>query len=67
MLERRSLHWATMQEPVIARQITERFDHVLVDEYQDTNRLQASVLLALRPNGVAQNAPSRACHGRTEA
>jgi DNA helicase-2/ATP-dependent DNA helicase PcrA len=28
-----------------------RFDHVLVDEYQDTNRLQARVLLALRPNG----------------
>ncbi len=24
-----------------------RFDHVLVDEYQDTNRLQASILLAL--------------------
>jgi ATP-dependent exoDNAse (exonuclease V) beta subunit len=24
---------------------------VLVDEYQDTNRLQASVLLALKPNG----------------
>jgi DNA helicase-2/ATP-dependent DNA helicase PcrA len=28
-----------------------RFDHVLVDEYQDTNRLQASILLALKPNG----------------
>ena len=28
-----------------------RFDHVLVNEYQDTNRLQASVLLALKPNG----------------
>jgi DNA helicase-2/ATP-dependent DNA helicase PcrA len=26
-----------------------RFDHVLVDEYQDTNRLQASILLALMP------------------
>ena len=24
------------------------FDHVLVDEYQDTNRLQASILLALK-------------------
>ena len=46
------LYWAhMMQEPAIARQIAERFDHVLVDEYQDTNRLQASVLLALRPNG----------------
>ena len=29
----------------------ERFDHVLVDEYQDTNRLQAAILLALKPNG----------------
>jgi DNA helicase II / ATP-dependent DNA helicase PcrA len=28
-----------------------RFDHVLVDEYQDTNRLQASILLALKPDG----------------
>jgi DNA helicase-2/ATP-dependent DNA helicase PcrA len=46
------LYWAhMMQEAAIARQIAERFDHVLVDEYQDTNRLQASVLLALRPNG----------------
>src|SRR5207244_3303322 len=30
----------------------ERFDHVLVDEYQDTNRLQAAILLALKPNGT---------------
>ena len=28
-----------------------RFDHVLVDEYQDTNRLQASILLGLQPDG----------------
>jgi DNA helicase-2/ATP-dependent DNA helicase PcrA len=46
------LYWAhMMQVPAIAQQIAERFDHVLVDEYQDTNRLQASVLLTLRPNG----------------
>ena len=38
-----------MEEPALARQIAERFDHVLVDEYQDTNRLQASILLALKP------------------
>ena len=30
----------------------DRFDHVLVDEYQDTNRLQASILLALKPDGT---------------
>jgi len=46
------LYWAQMmQEPSIAVDVSSRFDHVLVDEYQDTNRLQASVLLALKPNG----------------
>ncbi len=46
------LYWAhMMQEPSIAQDVGARFDHVLVDEYQDTNRLQASVLLALKPNG----------------
>ncbi len=46
------LYWAhMMQEPSIAEHVAARFDQVLVDEYQDTNRLQASVLLALKPNG----------------
>jgi len=46
------LYWAHMMgEPAIAAEIAGRFDHVLVDEYQDTNALQARVLLALRPNG----------------
>jgi DNA helicase II / ATP-dependent DNA helicase PcrA len=46
------LYWAQMmQERSIAVHVSDRFDHVLVDEYQDTNRLQASVLLALKPNG----------------
>ena len=46
------LYWAHMAaEPSLSRQIGERFDHVLVDEYQDTNRLQASILLALKPDG----------------
>ncbi|MDB5541551.1 MAG: pcrA, partial [Devosia sp.] len=46
------LYWAAMmREPVIADDLAERFDHVLVDEYQDTNRLQASILLALKPAG----------------
>jgi len=35
----------------IARDVCSRFDHVFVDEYQDTNRLQASNLLALKPDG----------------
>ncbi len=46
------LYWAHMMaEPAIAADVSDRFDHVLVDEYQDTNRLQASILLALRPAG----------------
>ena len=44
------LYWAHMMaEPAIARDVAGRFDHVLVDEYQDTNRLQAAILLALKP------------------
>ena len=46
------LYWAMMmREPAIAADLGSRFDHVLVDEYQDTNRLQASILLALKPDG----------------
>ncbi len=46
------LYWAHMVgEPALAQEIGERFDHVLVDEYQDTNRLQASILLAMKPDG----------------
>jgi DNA helicase II / ATP-dependent DNA helicase PcrA len=46
------LYWAqTMSDPALAEDIGGRFDHVLVDEYQDTNRLQASILLALKPDG----------------
>jgi DNA helicase-2/ATP-dependent DNA helicase PcrA len=46
------LYWAQiMTEGSIAEDLAERFDHVLVDEYQDTNRLQASILLNLKPTG----------------
>jgi DNA helicase-2/ATP-dependent DNA helicase PcrA len=46
------LWWTRMLEaPALAREVGERFDHVLVDEYQDTNRLQASILRALKPDG----------------
>ncbi len=45
-------YWAqAMTEPALARHIGARFEHVLVDEYQDTNRLQAAILLALKPDG----------------
>jgi DNA helicase-2/ATP-dependent DNA helicase PcrA len=47
------LYWAQMmQVENIAHDVSSRFDHVLVDEYQDTNRLQASILLALKPDGM---------------
>jgi DNA helicase-2/ATP-dependent DNA helicase PcrA len=46
------LYWAQMmQVEDVAHDIASRFDHVLVDEYQDTNRLQASILLALKRDG----------------
>jgi DNA helicase-2/ATP-dependent DNA helicase PcrA len=46
------LYWAQMaEEPAIAEHLGSRFDHILVDEYQDTNRLQASILTALKPEG----------------
>ena len=46
------LYWAQMmQEAEIAGDVCARFDHVFVDEYQDTNRLQASILLAMKPDG----------------
>jgi DNA helicase II / ATP-dependent DNA helicase PcrA len=46
------LYWAQMvADPALAAHIGDRFDHVLVDEYQDTNRLQSSILLALKPGG----------------
>ena len=40
-----------VREPALAEDLGSRFDHVLVDEYQDTNRLQASILLGLKPGG----------------
>ena len=46
------LYWAHMvAEPDIATEIGDRFDHILVDEYQDTNLLQASILTRMKPDG----------------
>lgn len=46
------LYWAqVMGDADLAADIGNRFDHVMVDEYQDTNRLQSSVLMALKPGG----------------
>lgn len=43
--------WHAMAAPEVARAIRDRFDHVLVDEYQDTNALQAEIVVALAPDG----------------
>ncbi len=46
------LYWsALMESPELGGHVAARFDHVLVDEYQDTNRLQAAILRGLRPDG----------------
>jgi DNA helicase-2/ATP-dependent DNA helicase PcrA len=46
------LYWAQMvSEPELAEDVGNRFDHILVDEYQDTNRLQASILMSIAPGG----------------
>jgi ATP-dependent DNA helicase UvrD/PcrA len=46
------LFWAEMAvDPALIADVASRFDHVLVDEYQDTNRIQARILLGLKPDG----------------
>ena len=46
------LFWSEMMaDPELGAEVGARFDHVLVDEYQDTNRLQAAILLGLKPSG----------------
>ena len=46
------LFWSEMaNDPELSVELGARFDHVLVDEYQDTNRLQAAILLGIKPTG----------------
>jgi len=37
-----------LDDPHMQRSLGERFDHILVDEYQDTNGIQAGILVRLR-------------------
>src|SRR6185295_14787875 len=60
------LYWHTMlADERLAREIGADFDHILVDEYQDTNVLQAEILERLRPDGkgltVADDAAQANC------
>ncbi len=44
------LFWrGLLADPAAGARVRERFDHVLVDEYQDTNALQADIVSLLRP------------------
>ena len=47
------LYWnLMMSEPRLAQHVGAHFDHVLVDEFQDTNKLQSDILHALKPDGA---------------
>ncbi|HKU46386.1 MAG TPA: ATP-dependent helicase, partial [Burkholderiales bacterium] len=47
------LYWhAMMGDAALAAEVDALFDHILVDEYQDTNVLQAEILLRLKPDGA---------------
>ncbi len=47
------LYWSYLvADKELAAEIGSWFDHVLVDEYQDTNLLQADILQAIRPDGL---------------
>jgi DNA helicase II / ATP-dependent DNA helicase PcrA len=48
--------WHLMHTPALARRIAARFDHVLVDEVQDINHLQADIVHALAAQGLGLTA-----------
>jgi DNA helicase-2/ATP-dependent DNA helicase PcrA len=46
------LYWhVMMQTPALAQNLSNNFDHVLVDEYQETSALQIEIIHALKPDG----------------
>ena len=46
------LYWrALLQQPAIAERLRLRWDHVLVDEYQDVNKVQVDIVTSLCPDG----------------
>jgi DNA helicase-2/ATP-dependent DNA helicase PcrA len=46
------LYWhAMMKNPKLAESLGANFDHMLIDEYQDTSALQGEIIQALKPDG----------------
>ncbi|WP_211465792.1 ATP-dependent helicase [Collimonas silvisoli] len=46
------LFWAELAaDAELGVEVGARFDYILVDEYQDTNRLQAAILTGMKPDG----------------
>lgn len=46
------LFWADMaSDAELGQELGALFDHVLVDEYQDTNRLQSNIITGMKPDG----------------
>jgi DNA helicase-2/ATP-dependent DNA helicase PcrA len=46
------LYWhMMMQNPALAQNLSNNFDHVLVDEYQEASALQSEIIHALKPEG----------------
>jgi DNA helicase-2/ATP-dependent DNA helicase PcrA len=47
------LGWrALLRDPALGPAIAARWDHVLVDEYQDVNQIQVDIVRLLRPDGT---------------
>jgi DNA helicase-2/ATP-dependent DNA helicase PcrA len=47
------LYWyMMMQNPTLAQAFSKNFDHLLIDEYQDTSVLQGDIVHAVKPGGA---------------
>ena len=46
------LAWRSLlTDPILGAEMSARWDHVLVDEYQDVNQIQVDIVRSLRPDG----------------